>query len=102
MTVEEAIGRNVFLIQSGSCVVYKTIEFGEGNQVSKKRVPICRLGEGSIVGEECLFAPHKYHYTVRVETNLIRVLVFKRTGSMTEFKRNRVLDNLKAIFDSKE
>jgi hypothetical protein len=92
----------MFLIEKGSCVVYRTVEINEDEKIFKKRIPICRLGEGSIVGEECLFAPHDYEYTVRVESSILKVLCCNRSGGMKEFKRNNILGYLELIYQRKK
>ena len=82
-------------------MVYKMIEIGEERTAYKKRVPICRIGEGSIIGEECLLDAHLYNYTVRVESSTLKVLSCKRSGGMKMFKKNMIFSNLEMIYKRK-
>lgn len=103
LNVEGMDGKKVYLIMSGTCVVYQTHEFiDRAGKVLLKRLPMCRISEGSILGEECLFEPFQYNYSIKVESSLCRVLVFKRSSNMQEFKRNGILADLHKIYQKKE
>lgn len=67
--------------------VYKSIELRVPGSSDRqfKDMPINDLGEGSIVGDEILMEDTDYKYTVKVETNLCKLLVFERNANKKDF-----------------
>lgn len=67
--------------------MYKAIELKVPGSSDRclKDIPINDLGEGSIFGEEILMGESSYQYTVKVETNVCRLLVFDRNANMKDF-----------------
>ena len=74
-------------MREGLLRVYKNIELKVPGSSDRffKDLPVYDVGEGSIVGDEILMEETEYKYTVKVETNLCKLLVFERTATKKDF-----------------
>lgn len=67
-----------------------------------KQLPLHDIGEGAIAGEEVLVASPVYQYTVKVESNRVKLMVFERNQNVKDFATKFLLGLLSSSYYEKE
>ena len=66
-----------------------------------KSVAVCKVGKGTIVGEEILFN-QEYSYSVICLSSELKVFSFEKTSGMRNYQKYILLSGLFEKFEEKE
>jgi CRP-like cAMP-binding protein len=85
ITKENMEGKTIYLLKEGECSVEKRMRIEtRRDEPREKNINLCLIQQGAVIGEECIGAESKYHYTVVVKSNKAVCFILRKQAAVLE------------------